>query len=343
MRYRYALLAAAAIGGCLTYQPAHAAPALTLSAAGIADGFSVSTYYSGDSSNFYGILALAPFGINGQLIADSYAHSQLYLMNDTDGQTPATILKSANVVGASYGLANTPSGVYYSNNGTAYYSVNTTTLATTPLVLQKINNGNTMVIPELGLWANPVTGDLISSSDSGLVDINPVTGTVHVITTQSGFDGVTVSPDGTIACGELGSSEVLCYNIASGLQVASFTSLAHSPDGTAFITGGTFNGDLIVNNNDGTVGLIDYATGVETIIASSNPADRGDFVSPDYTNGTLFLAEATEVDRLSIGGGGCIGPNCGPPPPPPVPEPSTLGLLGLGFVSLAFLRWRTQS
>jgi hypothetical protein len=338
MRYRYALLAAAAIGGYLTYQPANAAPELTLTAAGVADGFNITQFYSGDPSNFYGLLGFAN-GNPGQVIATSYARGQLELLNDVDGQTPSTVLGTVPVpAGAAYSVVTTPNGnVYYAGNGSGYYQVNPTTLGTTLLTLA----GGTWV-SQYGMWANPVTGHLISSSFEGLLDIDPATGIVHqIVNNESGFDGVTVDPTGTIACGEIGGT-VQCFTIAgTNAMVANFNTIGHSPDGTAFITGGTYNGDLIVNNNDGTVGLIDYASGVETVIATGS--ERGDFVTPDLSNGTLFLAETQEIDRLSIAGAtiGC-GTNCGSggTGTTAVPEPTTLGLLGLGFVSLAFVRRR---
>jgi len=336
MRYRHALLAAAAISGCLAIQPANAT--LVITAAGAADGFSLSTFYSGDPSTFYGLLDFAN-GNAGQVIATSYARGLLERLNDMDGQTPATVLGTVPVpAGAAYSVVTTPSGVYYGGNGSGYYKVNPTTLGTTLLTLSQVSGQNPTSY--LGMWANPVTGHLISSSYQGLLDIDPVSGAVHVITTTTGFDGVTVDPTGTIACGEI-SGGVSCYQISgTNVSVKTFNGNGHAPDGTAFITGSALNGDLIVNNNDGTVGLYDYATGVETIIASGGT--RGDFVSPDLSNGTLFLASADQVERLTLAGAsiGC-GTNCGGPgPTSAVPEPATLAVLGLGFVGLACVRRR---
>ena len=84
------------------------------------------------------------------------------------------------------------------------------------------------------------------------------------------------------------SGNIYAYDIASGRLLATYSGNGHSPDGTEVISGGTFNGDVVVNNNDGTVGLIDATTGLETIIATGGT--RGDFVGPDLTDGTLFLA-----------------------------------------------------
>jgi len=103
------------------------------------------------------------------------------------------------------------------------------------------------------MWGNPTNGHLISSSSQGLIDIDPIAGSFRVINAGVNPDGVTVSPDGTVAYVEAGGA-IQSYNIATGALLRTFAT-GHSPDGTGVISGGLFNGDVIVNNNDGTVGF----------------------------------------------------------------------------------------
>ena len=128
------------------------------------------------------------------------------------------------------------------------FSSNGSTVTATPIP-------NLNLTSFLGMWGNPVNGHLISASNSGLVDINPLTGTFTTINAALFPDGVSVSLDGSkvfIANG--GTIQVV--DITNGAILKTFN-VGHSPDGTGVISGGQFNGFIVVNNNDGTVGLVD--------------------------------------------------------------------------------------
>ena len=177
----------------------------------------------------------------------------------------------------------------------------------------------------------------------GLVDIDPVAGTYRVIVAGLAPDGVSVSPDGTVAYAEVGGT-IQSYNIATGAHIATFAT-GHSPDGTGVISGGTFNGEVIVNDNDGTVGLLDPTKASNdpsqfTIIADHGT--RGDFVSPDTTDGTLFLSQNEQVARLSCGPNCSIGGTVGGGGGSPTPEPATFALFGAGLAISASLARRTR-
>lgn len=325
-RIARALTTTLVAAGCAMTMHLDASAALTLNATGISYGFSLSTFYT-DPAAYYGLLG-AVDGPGGTAIGSGYARSQIYKFNNVDGQTFGSALASVSAGGAPVGIAKAGGQVYVGLLGGHYYSVNTDTLALTPLTLSGPVNAS------YGLWGNQTNGHLIAGTSQGLLDINPATGSFVVVGTPGGnIDGVTVSPDGKIAYIETNGSSIYGYSLTSPnptVPVFSALGLPGGPDGTGIISGGAFNGDIIVNNNDGTVGLIDHVSGVETIIASGGT--RGDLVAPDTSNGTLFLSAADALYRLSCGKDCAIGST--------VPEPLSSSLLGAG---LAVLWWRRRN
>jgi hypothetical protein len=322
------VLAFAAVAVCWALaSPAEAS--LTLTAAGIADGFTLTTFVSGYNAQ-YGPLAqgILPNGnvLTGSLITPG---PHIYVFPDVDGQTLGSAISATPYVcttgNCNYAITTAGGQVYGAQAQGGHYQRFASDGSSSPIL-----GPVATLTSDLGMWGDPVNGHIIASSNAGLVEIDPVAGTFRVINPGLFPDGVTVSTDGLIAYVENGGT-IQSYSIATGALIQTYFT-GHSPDGTGVISGGLFNGDVVVNDNDGTVGLLDPTTSVFTIIA--NGGTRGDFVSPDLSNGTLFISQNEQVARLSCGPNCSIGGGGGGP----LPEPGTLALLGLGVASLAYRR-----
>jgi hypothetical protein len=307
---------------------------LVLTVAGVADGFTLSKYATGVGG--YSFLAAAPLENPnvGTLAVIDNAHGLLRSYADVNGQTYGSDLNSISFSNA-INIADAGGVTYATRLGVSggIYAVSNS-LGLTPVT---VTGGFT---PLYGFAGNGVTGHLeadgTGSAGSGIYDINPLTGANTLIAAAGGnfFDGVSVSPDGTIVYAESNANSILGYNIATHAQVFSHSS-THSPDGTGVISGGTFNGYIIANNNDGTVGLIDPTGATETIIASGGT--RGDFTSPDANDGSLLLSEEDFSYRLGAPGGSFT--------PPAVPEPSSITMLAgvIGVLGCGWWRRRKQA
>jgi hypothetical protein len=316
--------------------PLHAG--LVLTQAGVDLGFSLTTFASGFNAQ-YGPLAegIAP---NGRVISGSLLNQRIYVFNDVDGQTLASAVTSVPYTcetgNCNFAMATAGGEVYGAQaaGGVFYHFAGDGTFTPIPNLTAAGLRDN------FGMWGNPVNGHLIAASNRGLVDIDPVAGTFRVINANLFPDGVSVSPDGTVAY--VANGAVQAYSIATGALLDSFA-VAGGPDGMGVISGGGLSGDIVSNNNNGTVALLDPTKAVgdpARIVIIATGGTRGDFVSADTSNGTLFLSQNEQVARLSCGPGCSIG-SVGGGPTAGTPEPATFALFGSGLSAL-FLKRRKR-
>jgi hypothetical protein len=309
---------------------------LILNATGIADGFSVSTFATGLPSSV-GPFGEGPFGTtvvgNGSggynVLVEDYANATLYAFNDTDGQVPGSALVT-HVFGPTANGFATLNGVAYGGNGFTFGSFSSTGVFTA------LNIAG-LPQPLWGLAADAATGELIASTvGSGLIAINPTTNTFRVINATLSFvDGVSVSPDGQTVYIER-SNSVQAYNVTTGAFIKTLAAPLGSyfPDGTGVISSSNaLNGQVIVNDNAGNLYLANPVANTITLIGT-NVNERGDYTSPDFSNGTLLLVYSDQIARLSCGAGCAIG---SVPPSSSVPEPTSLAMLSTGLGALGLL------
>lgn len=306
--------------------PAQAALTLTTDAVGL--GFSLSTFATvNPGSTGYGPFGMAVTG-DGHVLVSNYANNVRYVFNDVDGQTTATAIASmpsgsttvayATVGGLVYGGEN-GRFVQYKSNGTVDHVLTGVAVST-----------------YLGMWGNLTNGHIIATSSGGLIDIDPLAnggqGSARAIASAFG-DGVSVSPDGKTAFLAQGSG-FSTYDIATGTFGYAVSGMPGADGMGVISSSNALNGNVVVNTNYGEVWMYDPLSKVKTLLASGGT--RGDYVSPDTSNGSLFLAYSDTVMRLNCGAG------CGIGSPPPVPEPESVALVlgGMAVVAFALRRRR---
>ena len=269
---------------------------LTLTAAGQAAGFGLSTFATGfPRSGGIGPLGVAFPDTGGVLVSDYPGNLRLF-PTDTDGQNAASITPLNNFGGRNaVGLGQLNGNIYMTQQAAGD-------------VVQLINNGTSTqavvsgIAGATALLADPFNNLLYVDGGSGAIyAVDPAAKTANVFQNIAA-DGLSLSPDGNtlyaaIHGGAFGG-HVLGFDITTKAMVFESGAISGGADGIALGTG-PVAGNLFVNTNGGTVVEVNLATAAQTIIASGG--SRGDFVTVDPNNGTLLVTQSDRIMRLVPG------------------------------------------
>ena len=174
----------------IVFGPSAALATLTLTPAGIADGF-ILTLFVDQAPNVIGI---GPLGIAtnnlGQVVIQDYAAGRNYIFNDVNNQHFSSALSSAPFSSFVFGVAITNSGstLYAGNNDASAQLFKLNPDGSSAGVVPGTSPG----IAGHGIWTNPATGHLVSASANGIFDINPTNGATTPIVGGVYADGVSL-------------------------------------------------------------------------------------------------------------------------------------------------------
>jgi hypothetical protein len=290
---------------------------LTLTAAGTAQGLSLSTFISGFPNSGIGPLGTAFANDGGVLVSDYNSGTVYRFPSDANGQVASSSLISATFGGNNPNdMAQVGGNIYMTRQGTGD-------------LVQLNQNGtfNQSIVGGLpaatGLTADPFTGHLFVSTlgNNVIWDVDPIAKT-KVAFVNASADGLSLSLDGRTLYAEVGG-HVLGFDTTTKAQVFD-SGFVNTADGTA-VGAGLFSSLLFINTNDGRLVEVNLNTLAQTVIATGG--SRGDFVTVDPTNDTLLVIQSDRIVRLS--GASFV---------PGAPEPSSMALLLIGGLGLVAYR-----
>lgn len=315
--HRASLLVAAII---VTAAGASAALAdMTLTAAGMARNFQLTTFVSGYPS----ASGLGPVGIDyandGTVLVSEYASNRIRRFANVDGQVYTD--------GADIGYPGIEFPHDVAHIGTTLYISHYNSQSVEQL--NPDGSVNHVVAAGFGnarsLKVNPATGHFLVSTVQGIRDIDPGTGAVSNLNSVE-VDGMAVTPDGSVVYGSVLSNgpggHVVGYSTVTGLPVFDSGFVGNGGADGVTIGFGQFLGYVYVNTTNGQVWEISLANGAQTLIATGG--SRGDFVASDPTGtGDMLLTQSDRVLRLSG-----------------IPTPAASSLLMIGGLAAASRRRR---
>jgi len=272
---------------------------MTLTAAGVAAGFTLTTF----ATNFpnTGAGGTGPVGIafpgSGVMVSDWPGNVRVF-PSHADGQDAGAVSATAYGTANAVGLAQVAGKLYMAQNPMSR--------------VVQLNPDGTLnqvivgVFCATGLVADRFTGHLFVSSGcsgGGIVSVDPVAKTATAFNSVLS-DGLALSNDGlTLYAADITGHHVLGFDTTTKAQVFD-SGVISFVDGIA-VGSGVLAGKIFANTNFGEVWEVDLATSAQTLIASGG--SRGDFVAADPSDGTLLVTQSDRILRLHPPAGGSFG------------------------------------
>jgi sugar lactone lactonase YvrE len=295
VKFLFVLLALA-----LSAPPARAA--LTLTAAGTAQGLSLSTFASGfpvvsSVGGNIGPQGIAFPNAGGVLVSDYTGNVRLF-PTDTDGQNASAAPIGQNYlqanamdigkVGSSLYMSQQPAGALVQINANG--SLNQSIVSGLPTAT--------------GVAINPTNGHVFVAARGApgqIFDVDPIAKTKTLFTNLVADDMV-FSPDGsTLYASNLLSSDpnnghVFGFNTTTKAQVFDSGNITGGPMGM-FLGNGAQSGKLFVITIGGTLLSVDLTTSAQTVLASGG--SRGEFIAADPNDGSILIDQSDSVVRVT--------------------------------------------
>lgn len=270
---------------------------LSLTPAGIARGFGLSTFASNFPNSGIGPVGIA-FAGNGHVYVTNAGTTIYDFPSDADGQDATT---TPWVHSAGFSFANSDGNLYMTDEVNEPSSGSIARLTGLAGPGQTAQSNPIVSVPGYfrGMCANPANGHLFvcNEGDFKVYEVDPVAKTATVFLSGFyGLDGISISADGrtlylVVALSD--GSHMAGYDLRTH-ALTFLSNLINGADGCS-VGHGALRGKLYVNTNYGEVYEVDLATAEMTLIAAGGT--RGDLTAND-PNGSLLLTQTDRIIRL---------------------------------------------